>query len=122
MIICIVYLYIMLYTFVFFFLMIRRPPKSNLLPYTTLFRSTMEKKRKKKKRKGKKKRKKTKKKKRKQKKERSEEHTSELQQRGHLVSRLLLEQTTALQNTTIKITQRAKKKISSCARIPTLTT
>src|SRR5215813_14328410 len=65
----------------FFFLMIRRPPRSTLFPYTTLFRSgfapicrpasrckspprspT-----------------------------RSEEHTSELQSRPHLVCRLLLE-------------------------------
>src|SRR5215510_15468368 len=72
--------------FFFFFLMIRRPPRSTLFPYTTLFRS----------RRGgacarsaqrtsasharphppap-----------------RSEEHTSELQSRGHLVCRLLLE-------------------------------
>src|SRR3989442_6137539 len=72
----------------FFFLMIRRPPRSTLFPYTTLFRShasrgccrrhrrisaeaacqlawTM--------------------------KRRSEEHTSELQSRPHLVCRLLLE-------------------------------
>src|SRR3712207_7083091 len=28
-------------TFLFFFLMIRRPPRSTLFPYTTLFRSTM---------------------------------------------------------------------------------
>src|SRR3989449_3491400 len=68
----------------FFFLMIRRPPRSTLFPYTTLFRSklklfpladrvairpmeeteTMK---------------------------RSEEHTSELQSRLHLVCRLLLE-------------------------------
>src|SRR5437870_13353866 len=72
----------------FFFLMIRRPPRSTLFPYTTLFRSVereleqaevdhvsrvgadlhavphLE---------------------------RSEEHTSELQSRGHLVCRLLLE-------------------------------
>src|SRR5437660_12537887 len=77
----------------FFFLMIRRPPRSTLFPYTTLFRSilvhftstmtlrrTLE-----------------------QSAitlwwfiasgsaERSEEHTSELQSRGHLVCRLLLE-------------------------------
>src|SRR2546429_4669911 len=78
--------------FFFFFLMIRRPPRSTLFPYTTLFRSlqergivnalidphrpsrrssfivpgvTPE--------------------------ERSEEHTSELQSRLHLVCRLLLE-------------------------------
>src|SRR6185503_20444801 len=67
----------------FFFLMIRRPPRSTLFPYTTLFRSSA--------------------------KEgevvvsgtmnnpasiivpRSEEHTSELQSRLHLVCRLLLE-------------------------------
>ena len=28
------------YCFIFFFLMIRRPPRSTLFPYTTLFRST----------------------------------------------------------------------------------
>src|SRR4030066_1063991 len=33
-----VFLYISLF-FVFFFLMIRRPPRSTLFPYTTLFRS-----------------------------------------------------------------------------------
>src|SRR6266550_5940830 len=67
---------------VFFFLMIRRPPRSTLFPYTTLFRSdvldgrfllpgaqphdVIER-------------------------IRSEEHTSELQSRLHLVCRLLLE-------------------------------
>src|ERR1041385_9278078 len=67
--------------FVFFFLMIRRPPRSTLFPYTTLFRSLLG--------------------------QpdaqldhprsaadrgwRSEEHTSELQSRLHLVCRLLLE-------------------------------
>src|SRR3989442_1986332 len=79
-----------------FFLMIRRPPRSTLFPYTTLFRSpTMD--------------------------EaaercriafprhlanamrRSEEHTSELQSRPHLVCRLLLE----------------KKKIHPCVRSTT---
>src|SRR2546429_911333 len=75
--------------FDFFFLMIRRPPRSTLFPYTTLFRST-----------------------RRQPARstrheahhlrshrghrpagprRSEEHTSELQSRLHLVCRLLLE-------------------------------
>src|SRR3989442_14995212 len=67
--------------FHFFFLMIRRPPRSTLFPYTTLFRS------------------------RDRAAEargrgprvhyhrgiRSEEHTSELQSRPHLVCRLLLE-------------------------------
>src|SRR5439155_19432100 len=72
-------------SFFFFFLMIRRPPRSTLFPYTTLFRSPFgsrnrltgmaadaaarsriaD--------------------------PRSEEHTSELQSRGHLVCRLLLE-------------------------------
>src|SRR5437660_7085660 len=67
----------------FFFLMIRRPPRSTLFPYTTLFRSfpyqahayelatkipiVLHQQ------------------------PRSEEHTSELQSRGHLVCRLLLE-------------------------------
>src|SRR3989442_13809780 len=66
----------------FFFLMIRRPPRSTLFPYTTLFRSVA------------------------QiaeirpnsgfpnarwRNHRSEEHTSELQSRPHLVCRLLLE-------------------------------
>src|SRR4051812_50159836 len=37
---CLVYLYRPhLYSFFFFFLMIRRPPRSTLFPYTTLFRS-----------------------------------------------------------------------------------
>src|SRR5216683_7167962 len=67
----------------FFFLMIRRPPKSTLFPYTTLFRSifllfraepmaspgfSTE-----------------------QKEYKSEEHTSELQSRSDIVCRLLLE-------------------------------
>src|SRR2546422_10959173 len=30
------------YTFYFFFLMIRRPPRSTLFPYTTLFRSRVD--------------------------------------------------------------------------------
>src|SRR5258708_33378619 len=68
----------------FFFLMIRRPPRSTLFPYTTLFRSVMLAP------------------KRAQCLEthdlgigklaqRSEEHTSELQSPDHLVCRLLLE-------------------------------
>src|SRR5215208_7425055 len=70
----------------FFFLMIRRPPRSTLFPYTTLFRSSLEhalvlgervrvaRGRS-----------------REHDERRSEEHTSELQSRGHLVCRLLLE-------------------------------
>src|ERR1041385_9464863 len=75
----------------YFFLMIRRPPRSTLFPYTTLFRSLS--------------------------KQcmptppgepefasslicRSEEHTSELQSRLHLVCRLLLEKKKTNPNTT----------------------
>src|SRR2546422_4245338 len=69
----------------FFFLMIRRPPRSTLFPYTTLFRSTMVMQEMEKPRdtfmliRGE------------YDKKRSEEHTSELQSRLHLVCRLLLE-------------------------------
>src|SRR2546428_1776519 len=67
--------------FMFFFLMIRRPPRSTLFPYTTLFRSCCS---------------------RRSmsaasgrphawRRCRSEEHTSELQSRSDLVCRLLLE-------------------------------
>src|SRR5258708_24613796 len=76
----------------FFFLMIRRPPRSTLFPYTTLFRShngrspgqrgtslfdpkrTLT---------------------------RSEEHTSELQSPDHLVCRLLLEKKTNSNDLTV---------------------
>src|SRR6266853_4768146 len=73
------YILISLHIPLFFFLMIRRPPRSTLFPYTTLFRSTpsacsrqqcphcktdWS---------------------------RSEEHTSELQSQSNLVCRLLLE-------------------------------
>src|SRR6266550_5780924 len=66
----------------FFFLMIRRPPRSTLFPYTTLFRSALELEggdadlRHLPEERGER---------------RSEEHTSELQSRLHLVCRLLLE-------------------------------
>src|SRR5437660_7015407 len=72
-----------LYLFLFFFLMIRRPPRSTLFPYTTLLRSVQ-----------------TRRPDRRAQGSgsrgarlpvRSEEHTSELQSRGHLVCRLLLE-------------------------------
>src|SRR2546422_8302744 len=82
----------MLFFFRFFFLMIRRPPRSTLFPYTTLFRSRLA-------RVG---RGATALPKarlhaderdalRRQPMRRSEEHTSELQSRLHLVCRLLLE-------------------------------
>src|SRR5690348_18448545 len=76
----------------FFFLMIRRPPRSTLFPYTTLFRSrarsgnttdssctTVSACRSR---------------------SRSEEHTSELQSPVHLVCRLLLEKKKNLHNLT----------------------
>src|SRR5260221_5232934 len=69
----------------FFFLMIRRPPRSTLFPYTTLFRSHLARARRRplprrdppssRRRRG----------------VRSEEHTSELQSHSDLVCRLLLE-------------------------------
>src|SRR5437870_8925061 len=66
----------------FFFLLIRRPPRSTLFPYTTLFRSisgiSVSKRR-------------TRNPGWLRDRTRSEEHTSELQSRGHLVCRLLLE-------------------------------
>src|SRR6266508_6157611 len=85
----------------FFFLMIRRPPRSTLFPYTTLFRS-----------------------------EvgwcrdrdprsvppahrspsRSEEHTSELQSRGHLVCRLLLEKKKQHQRSSISSNKKNQTK------------
>src|SRR5574341_2011003 len=68
--------------FIFFFLMIRRPPRSTLFPYTTLFRSPMR----------------HEAQRRAQPnaaqaaaRHRSEEHTSELQSPTNLVCRLLLE-------------------------------
>src|ERR1041385_9308882 len=73
----------------FFFLMIRRPPRSTLFPYTTLFRSVLKMENDKFVRvvdepvfQG----------------DRSEEHTSELQSRLHLVCRLLLEKKKTLNN------------------------
>src|SRR6266699_5271550 len=90
------------YLISFFFLMIRRPPRSTLFPYTTLFRSVHEylgsphavqpsvgiplri---------------------------RSEEHTSELQSRPHLVCRLLLEKKKNKLNPPISTTKKKIKNI-----------
>src|SRR6266566_8804469 len=90
--------FIMRYSLFFFFLMIRRPPRSTLFPYTTLFRSA----------------------------ElrvpvqvgrghrggpgalRSEEHTSELQSPCNLVCRLLLEK----KKKQSKLTQKPKKNLA----------
>src|SRR5215831_19874457 len=88
--------------FVFFFLMIRRPPRSTLFPYTTLFRSAQ----------------------RTSAGEdrghrsrassccgpRSEEHTSELQSLRHLVCRLLLEKKKKKYFTNLLKKKKKKKK------------
>src|SRR3712207_8810114 len=90
----------------FFFLMIRRPPRSTLCPYTTLFRSALLPKQnqlqvaKNRKTEAKHKRKitqlaSTKKMMSMKNLSRSEEHTSELQSRQYLVCRLLLEKKNA---------------------------
>src|SRR5215213_11173799 len=93
-------------SFIFFFLMIRRPPRSTLFPYTTLFRSASPAHRAEpgrsrcsdRCRRG-----------------RSEEHTSELQSLTNLVCRLLLEKKKATQHDfqpiqTQAITYPTKKK------------
>src|SRR3712207_7972990 len=87
-----------LYTFfLFFFLMIRRPPRSTLFPYTTLFRSapferTRRRSRPRRPRQGGIPRPSW------RPRGRSEEHTSELQSRQYLVCRLLLEKKKKLNN------------------------
>src|SRR5215475_6709726 len=68
---------------IFFFLMIRRPPRSTLFPYTTLFRSRPRCSRCTRCRPASQHARRTRR--------RSEEHTSELQSRENLVCRLLLE-------------------------------
>src|SRR2546423_9121861 len=97
----------------FFFLMIRRPPRSTLFPYTTLFRSTdalaaggseakrafdammtMKKI------------------------DRSEEHTSELQSLAYLVCRLLLEKKKQSHNlTTTESLTRQDRLHSACREV-----
>src|SRR6266481_7692727 len=89
----------------FFFLMIRRPPRSTLFPYTTLFRSPGQSallgagdaRRRLSLRPGFD--------------SRSEEHTSELQSQFHLVCRLLLEK--KKKNTSYPKLQRKKKKLTN---------
>src|SRR2546425_8482008 len=95
----------------FFFLMIRRPPRSTLFPYTTLFRSRERVHRdahdaqplprvrargRRHHRRG----------------ARSEEHTSELQSLAYLVCRLLLEK----KNITTGDTHRHTHQVKGCAR------
>src|SRR5712672_3855630 len=92
---------------VFFFLMIRRPPRSTLFPYTTLFRSrwrsdgsTPDRRRPPRARRL-----------RRPAPARSEEHTSELQSLAYLVCRLLLEKKKILKtNTEYDRKQKTKKK------------
>src|SRR6266508_4710791 len=86
----------------FFFLMIRRPPRSTLFPYTTLFRSVADHQhiRGTQRRDG-----------RIIGRHRSEEHTSELQSRGHLVCRLLLEKKKIIDNN--RHFSKIKKQIES---------
>src|SRR2546421_5991454 len=43
MFLCLLFDILLSFLLLFFFLMIRRPPRSTLFPYTTLFRSTQEK-------------------------------------------------------------------------------
>src|SRR3989442_7731160 len=74
-----------LFSIFFFFLMIRRPPRSTLFPYTTLFRSPRAISAARASRRG------ARAPCRARRVRRSEEHTSELQSRPHLVCRLLLE-------------------------------
>src|SRR2546426_7990241 len=102
--------------FVFFFLMIRRPPRSTLFPYTTLFRSHrvpdgwMQVKKVN-----------LKKMLKKANLERSEEHTSELQSPCNLVCRLLLEKKKKKKrriNSTMKVNIRNYASVSSmCCRL-----
>src|SRR3712207_7516405 len=83
----------------FFFLMIRRPPRSTLFPYTTLFRSldhdgARERAGRRREPRGRRRRGRADRQRRRQRparRRRSEEHTSELQSRQYLVCRLLLE-------------------------------
>src|SRR5215510_10418733 len=96
----------------FFFVMLRRPPRSTLFPYTTLFRSSSSR--------GRAdtppsslgcapvprpgRRSAT------TRTRRSEEHTSELQSRGHLVCRLLLEKKKNNKQTILSISKKKKKQ------------
>src|SRR5215813_14958352 len=87
----------LLLCFLFFFLMIRRPPRSTLFPYTTLFRARPNQPRS-----GRPDRPSWRR-------PRSEEHTSELQSRPHLVCRLLLEKKKKRNKPTPAKTKKKKK-------------
>src|SRR5690349_22888194 len=84
-------------TFLYFFLMLRRPPRSTLFPYTTLFRSIFT---------GRPPGRPSRERGRLSREtDRSEEHTSELQSRRDLVCRLLLE-------------KKKEKKVGPAAKAP----
>src|SRR6266536_4195948 len=85
----------------FFFLMIRRPPRSTLFPYTTLFRSSRLR--------GVRRERPARSVRRCHSPARSEEHTFELQSRVDLVCRLLLEKKKKI-NETIKNRKKKKKE------------
>src|SRR6266508_5139278 len=89
--------YLRLSLCLFFFLMIRRPPRSTLFPYTTLFRSACAPRSSPPRAPARRRRPRT---------SRSEEHTSELQSRGHLVCRLLPEK----KKTTIRATRARNRR------------
>src|SRR5438309_6663220 len=84
---------LLLFCAVFFFLMIRRPPRSTLFPYTTLFRSSSFRRRTSCSTSGGRERGRAS-----RLAARSEEHTSELQSQFHLVCRLLLEKKNTTMN------------------------
>src|SRR5258706_3403041 len=89
----------------FFFLMIRRPPRSTLFPYTTLFRSAGEDAR------GNRHRRRSRPSARTNW-ARSEEHTSELQSLTNLVCRLLLEKMVAATSLSLFIgNKRVRKRL-----------
>src|SRR6266853_4969072 len=83
----------------FFFLMIRRPPRSTLFPYTTLFRSRWSRPRAPPARDRARSRP-----------SRSEEHTSELQSQSNLVCRLLLEKKKKKKNHRKDLINKKKKQ------------
>src|SRR5438445_5987159 len=105
------YVWFQIFILFFFFLMIRRPPRSTLFPYTTLFRSGLDRPQPSRE---------TTNKRREQlmatktltPEERSEEHTSELQSRQYLVCRLLLEKKKNNNKNTNNIKNQAEYKMT----------
>src|SRR5256885_5950151 len=100
----------------FFFLMIRRPPRSTLFPYTTLFRSAARASHRPRPRQPSPRRARTKKRS-----GRSEEHTSELQSPCNLVCRLLLEKKKNMQDPPLCFTN-YRVNVTVGVSIATLTT